>query len=596
VLCASLFTVPLFNPENMFEGAFFGKEFGFYLLMTILLSYTVITTVFDHERSKVHFNMIDITFILFIIWNLISSTISGYPYITNKTYELFFLSFFYFIVKNIFSDSKICWNRLVLSTGILNIVVIIEVITGLLQLYKIIPSQNPYFILIGTFHNPAPYSLFLTVTFPYLFSVYLLDVFKVKYIKNLSLISCIAVLLVIPFTGNRASWIGIVLSLVFVLFFKYKHIAEKIKLTGLFKAVITSAAIILVFGAAFLLYNLKKGSSDGRLLIWKVSSNIIRDQPLTGVGYGRFRSVYNHYQADYFRGDHNIEEELLADNVRMAYNDYIETTVETGILGLILFLCFLYFIFSSLKFKNTLLIAFIAPIVVSSVLSLITYPLNTIPSKILFFFFAGVVSVESVRSGISTYNIKIRRLAAIPILLISLSISVRQTAKYFEYDEWLFAYKSLVNGQTEISEEYFGNIQDHLKYELRFSAFYAQCLYYNNKYDKVIEYLNGVKSKVPEPEIFLLLGNSYEKKSQTNEALKSYEEASYMVPGRILPKYYLAKLHYGEGMKEKADSVARIIMDMKIKVQSDTTFSLIKEIEELYNKNIQPDEYARQGH
>lgn len=586
LFCASLFTVPLFKPENMFEGAFFGKEFGLYVLMTILLSYTVISKIFEHDRSKVHLNMIDISFILFITWNFISSLTSGDPYINNKTYELFFLAFFYFIVKNVFSDAELFRSRIILSTMILNIVVLIEVITGLLQLYKIIPSENPYFPITGTFHNPAPYSLFLAISFSYNFAVYSFDSFNSRLSKHFSLISCVAILLIIPFTGNRASWIGIVAGIAFVLFIKYRYTLAKYKSSLLLKTGIISIALVAVLGSVLFLYNHKKGSSDGRLLIWKVSSNIIKEQPLTGVGYGRFNSVYNTYQADYFRGEHNKEEELLADNVRLAYNDYIETTAETGISGLLLLLCLLYFLFTSLKHNTTNLLAFIAPILAFSVLSFISYPLNTIPTKILFFFFAGVLSSKVCKLYIGTNKIMINKLIIICILLFSISIGIKQSTKYLKYDDWVYAYYSLKNGDPQISEEYFSNIQAELKYELRFGSQYAQCLYNNKKYNEALKYLIDIKEIVPDSEIYMLLGNLYEKTFQNHKALECYEEASFMVPGRILPKYYLAKLHYTNGTTNKADSIARIIIDMNIKVRSDTTLSLIKEIKEMYNKNI----------
>lgn len=49
-----------------------------------------------------------------------------------------------------------------------------------------------------------------------------------------------------------------------------------------------------------LLFFYKTDSTNGRWLILKVSLNMIKENWITGVGLGRFKTVYNTYQAAYF--------------------------------------------------------------------------------------------------------------------------------------------------------------------------------------------------------------------------------------------------------------------------------------------------------
>jgi len=57
----------------------------------------------------------------------------------------------------------------------------------------------------------------------------------------------------------------------------------------------------------------------------------------------------------------------------------------------------------------------------------------------------------------------------------------------------------------------------------------------------------------------------------------------------------LAKFYYARNEFSKADSLAKVILRMKVKVKSDSTVSIQKEIGILYRKNKQPVVNARQG-
>ena len=52
------------------------------------------------------------------------------------------------------------------------------------------------------------------------------------------------------------------------------------------------ASVLLLAGGAYGMYHLKKDSADGRLLMWKVSTQIIREQRGLGVGVGHFPEAF----------------------------------------------------------------------------------------------------------------------------------------------------------------------------------------------------------------------------------------------------------------------------------------------------------------
>lgn len=93
---------------------------------------------------------------------------------------------------------------------------------------------------------------------------------------------------------------------------------------------------LLLLMPLLLAVGLKTGSSKGRLLIYKISGNIFRDHFPLGIGWGNFKVVYNHYQADYFqKGTYTTSELLAADNTYFAFNDYFQWIIEGGWIAMI---------------------------------------------------------------------------------------------------------------------------------------------------------------------------------------------------------------------------------------------------------------------
>ena len=89
----------------------------------------------------------------------------------------------------------------------------------------------------------------------------------------------------------------------------------------------------LIAIGAFILYSQKKDYANGRLLIWNVSVEMIKDKPLFGLGHDTFQAKYMNYQAEYFRNNPNSRYKLLADNVKHPFNEFIKVAVEFGIVS-----------------------------------------------------------------------------------------------------------------------------------------------------------------------------------------------------------------------------------------------------------------------
>ncbi|MCX6327684.1 MAG: O-antigen ligase family protein, partial [Bacteroidia bacterium] len=235
---------------------------------------------------------------------------------------------------------------------------LVQAVWGLLQLYGMTRSFHSGFKITGTFFNPAPYALYLAAVFPLALGTLLSSkklrikelkikngrithkaqmIFRIKNLKIfgtggilslvsqffsslissllipslliinltycLSLLTVISIILVLPATMNRASWLGVAAGSLIVFNYRYNLLKKaKAFLHNTARKLCALAIVILLTGSMGAgLYLLKKGSSDGKLLIWEVTIGKISEKPLFGHGVGRFEAEYNNWQAAYFK-------------------------------------------------------------------------------------------------------------------------------------------------------------------------------------------------------------------------------------------------------------------------------------------------------
>jgi O-antigen ligase len=90
---------------------------------------------------------------------------------------------------------------------------------------------------------------------------------------------------------------------------------------------------------------MKQASADGRLFIWRVSMDMVKEFPLYGKGADGFTANYMPAQAAYFEAHPNSDYIRQAtDNVH-AFNEYLRIVCEYGFVGLLLLAALLFFAF-----------------------------------------------------------------------------------------------------------------------------------------------------------------------------------------------------------------------------------------------------------
>jgi putative inorganic carbon (HCO3(-)) transporter len=136
-------------------------------------------------------------------------------------------------------------------------------------------------------------------------------------------------------TFSRTSWISLIASLLIASIFNKKYLKY---------AAIVSVSIFgmdYVFGIGRLNPSSTAGDSSFlyRIEIWKACFQMIKDYPLTGIGFGTLFKHISEYST------------VVKTNIEHCHNIYIQTLTETGILGFGIFSAFIFKSASTI-FKN----------------------------------------------------------------------------------------------------------------------------------------------------------------------------------------------------------------------------------------------------
>ncbi|MEO8405257.1 MAG: O-antigen ligase family protein, partial [Chitinophagaceae bacterium] len=162
------------------------------------------------------------------------------------------------------------------------------------------------------------------------------------FTSSIPLLICTGCLITAVVFQSRSFVLGYTVSLAFVLLSWKKFRLHKKA------AIVTGISFLLLL--LFLIVCIKTDSSRGRMLIYKLSFKILKDNFWSGTGLGKFDITYSNYQAEYFKsGNYSTKELLLADSTKYAFNDYLQFVTETGIMGFVLLLIMVLIIFRLIK-------------------------------------------------------------------------------------------------------------------------------------------------------------------------------------------------------------------------------------------------------
>jgi O-antigen ligase len=213
-----------------------------------------------------------------------------------------------------------------LHNGVI-VIAFIESFIVLLQAIQVLPGFTNSFTATGTWVNPNVTATFLALS---LHSIYAAELVKKQRAKTIT--GIVTILPAIVILQCRTAYI---VSLV-MLFPLIRPLLTTL-ISSIFRIKSKKAVPVLLFLGSVLfivfLLSVKKGSTSGRILIWKNSIDLIEQSPVTGSGFGLFEKNYNEHVANTGSASNGY--------VKMAYNDFIELSVDGGIIATLLWIAFI---------------------------------------------------------------------------------------------------------------------------------------------------------------------------------------------------------------------------------------------------------------
>ena len=576
---------------NLWNGTVTGKYFWFFYAQAAFASLTALFVLF--RRVKTRFSGLDIILFLFFVYCLANhlARTDGYEI---KFYLLLFLGAFYMCIKILLQYVKSA--RTILPVFLVA-VGLAESVVGLRQLYGFDHSHHGLYRITGDFFNPGPFSGFVALTVPlavyYALSFWEKAEARVQQIqasfsrkallvsvrqtvwheKNvyilivcISILNIVAALLVIPAAMSRSAWFAITAGVLVVLVSRY---GLSYRATAFFRrnkkrSVLISVAAIIIAASAFTgVYNLKRGSADGRLFLWRVASGAIAEKPVFGYGLGNFAGTYGQAQYGYFILGVDEKEAMTADCPAYAFNEFIQIGVEQGIVGLLLFLGIIIIAVASC-IKSQGKTGVLGAIVAVLVFGFTSYPLSVLPICIAF------VTLLVLSNG-ENNSFVLPKVVFVAISIILTGSCIYFTARIKPLRQ---AYRSLrVLTMTAQYNQYdyskdFQELISYLNKNYKFMFSYGKALAAQNKFDESSGVLIKGASSSSDPMFYNLIGNNYLALGETEKAEKYYWKAYYTLPNRLYPLYLLTKLYHETGQDEKAKEMAMRLLEKEPKVMS----------------------------
>lgn len=563
-----------------------------YSIIAILSGLMLIQFLRNNEPFKI--NIPDLLILCFTLYLFLNNVLNGTFWGNDRLYGLLIILLLYFAFSFLYKIDKgiLPFIFYGLLTGLA-----VELIVGFGQLFGIFSNSDSKFVLGGLFGNPGAFAGYLAIIVPFLLAFYLhrKQLYKSENLGYAIIFGFYASICLIILSNSRGAWISGFAGLYFVLNHQYQ-LANRLK--GLLKTTATKAVaslvlVSVVIVAFFALYNYKEESAFGRLFIWKVSKEMVYEKPLFGNGFGAFEADYGKVQVAYFLNNKGTDsEKQVADYVTSAYNEYLEMLIESGIVGLSLFLAILYFAFINRNDENISKyhIAAKASLLALAVLCLVSYPFRLMPNLLLLVICLFVIF----RTGqYKTITIAGYGKAVVFLWLTAISGLIFCGSRY------VYGIYHFRNGYAKVlNHDFDGGIRDYEKaYPLldssgEFLFYYGSAFYLKHDYSQSIDYLQKAVKLRSDPNAFITLGRSLQQLKRYREAENAYQMATGITPAKLYPKYLLAKLYLEMEQTGKALAVAGYIINAKEKAPTTAGAEIKYEMKELiaqYNKpNVKP--------
>lgn len=478
-----------------------------------------------------------------------------------KDFGMFLL---YFTLRPIMSCCKSS------STFIISFLLICGCYEALEGLWQVIHGSGRHYLylLTGSFLNPGPYSAYILLAL----------VVCVTSLEKISVILSQSVSGIRKYAESTCYFITVLLSIVMFSTWSRAAIISFMALSlYVFRQHYWKYRVLLwlaLGSCCILLYVIKQGSADGRLLTWAASLTSWLHSPWVGVGIGGFHHACGEGIAELY--SKNINNPLFAaGNVaEYAFCDFIKVLVEQGVVGgLLCIACLMVALYNVYHWNKPLFYGLLSLVI----FSLFSYPFEQHPFRIILVLLAA--SAPHRHSFVKVKGILEKTLLSVFCLCVATLSGFVATASQDRFN----AYHDVRLFSNMHHEAFIKDYYELLPQESdnpRFLFDFAKTLREAGRFNDSNAMLRQGTLVSSDPMFYVLQGKNYKDMHCYGHAEASYKKALAVMPNRIYPLYQLMLLYKDTDQSIKMKKVASRILQSRPKVTSPATEEIIKKAKE----------------
>ncbi|OOG18165.1 hypothetical protein BWD42_12930 [Sphingobacterium sp. CZ-UAM] len=539
-------------------ASFWAGELG----LPAVLALTATSCFGLYKRLFLTISGIDRLFLLYLAYLLVNAAAQSYPFPPTDRILLPVINLlFYLLIRNISVQGS---RKLIsgLTNGVIGIA-LFQSIIGLLQYIGVLSPFHPDYKSVGLFINPGIYGCFVAIGFCMAAIMLIERWHKNGFLYGSALLLCGCALVL---SRSLTACISAIAGIGCYLAMSRPAIPDLLRQ---WRRLAVFTVLIVIASCCVLLSQTDFSSFQGRLLIWKISLNMVLDSPLFGQGYGSFYNSYPDYQAGYFMaGKGSAEEIQLASVNYYAFNEPLRILIEGGIVGFLFLGAILTAISLVLK-KNssskTGMLLFCLLLVIF-IFGLFSYPLSDISLSLLATFsIAAIASMPGLAGGIKLIVIKpLFRFICLGALLV---LTGGAMLRIYAVCCWKEAKQHLAEQEGDSMRTY-ARIYPLLSNNASFLYNYGSELAELGQIEAGLAVLERSLRYGNSIEHHLAIGDMEKSLGNLKTAEQAYRYAAYMDPKRFVPFYKLLQFYRETRQEQKAKKIAAMLCAKPVKVQS----------------------------
>ena len=329
----------------------------------------------------------------------------------------------------------------------------------------------------------------------------------------------------------------------------------------------TAVCIAAVAGMAVFALTRKSDSTLGRRFILERTWEMISEKPLAGHGMGGFRKGYMDRQADFFAENAQSRFAWLADEVRHPLNEFAYAWVELGIAGPMLLTAVLALpVCAWMRRRDSRTAPYVMALTAVGVFAMFSYPLNYPIGWMVMALNMALAADRTVgRSWKAVTGQRAVRIAAKAVCWTIIPLTVAGLCHEHEWGKAAFHAerghpRKMLPRYERLSLWYGGD--PHFIYN------HAVVLYTAGMFGEARDRADECGRMMSGYNLELLKGDIERRDGNHEAALAHYRRAEMMCPVRFAPLEGMMDAYMEAGMEHEADSMARMIMEKRIKVHS----------------------------